>query len=215
MGILALVAVTFGLARCGGMSSGLSSESAPTPLVATSQPADGQTRGYFPPDAFSERPEHHQFVVDWYSKHLRVMNEPMLYASLPQNREVYRFLLLPTWGRPAAVRVQSRPSDGYRLIATVLSGSGGYDPGVIQERKERSLHEEEWRGLKRLLREADFWEQPTRLQSLGRDGEQWIIEGISGERYHVVDRWTPDSGPIHQIGSFLLNLANVRRDDFR
>lgn len=204
--VLCIIALP-ALAGCGGGAAGTASDIEPTPLAATSRPVDGQLRGYFPPKALSEDPEQHQRRVDWYTKHLRVMEEPMLYASLPQNREVFRFLRLPSWGRPVAVRVQSTPAGEYRMIVTVLSGSGGYEPGVIKERHERSLSEQEWRGLKQVLRETEFWNQPAWKETQGRDGEQWIIEGISGDRYHVVDRWTPRAGPVHRIGSYLLDLA--------
>ena len=45
----------------------------------------------------------------------------------------------------------------------------------------------------------------------GCDGSQWIIEGIKKGKYHVVDRWSPAKGAVHDLGlAFALGLAQLR-----
>ena len=37
-------------------------------------------------------------------------------------------------------------------------------------------------------------------------GSEWIIEGVT-DRYRVVTRWTPESGPVRAIGEQFLSLT--------
>jgi hypothetical protein len=43
-----------------------------------------------------------------------------------------------------------------------------------------------------LLDQAHFWETPTELPSNGRDGAEWIMEGVKDGNYRTVVRWCPD-----------------------
>jgi hypothetical protein len=42
------------------------------------------------------------------------------------------------------------------------------------------------------------------------DGAQWIVEGLDGSVYHVVDRWSPRDCDIYEIGVRL--MARSGRD---
>jgi hypothetical protein len=44
----------------------------------------------------------------------------------------------------------------------------------------------------------------------GTDGSQWIIEGVENGRYRVDDRWSPDAGPIRELGLGMIDLAGLR-----
>ena len=55
---------------------------------------------------------------------------------------------------------------------------------------------------------AAFWDAPTEDPGKnGEDGAQWIIEGRRQGRYHVVERWSPKSGPIRSAGEAFLRAA--------
>ena len=43
-----------------------------------------------------------------------------------------------------------------------------------------------------LVDQSHFWTSPTELPSRGRDGAEWILEGVKDGRYRVVVRWCPD-----------------------
>lgn len=60
------------------------------------------------------------------------------------------------------------------------------------------------------LENENFWELPTKKETLGFDGAQWVIEGLQDGKYHLVDRWTPESGSIRKIGLFLLELSGLK-----
>lgn len=152
-----------------------------------------QAPSYFPAHAFGP-PRVHDFVVGWYSSHLRAMGEPSLLAMRGHDRHVVRFLKLPTWGPPEAIRVERR-GDSVSLVHRVLSGQGGYDPGHLATDESRTLDVADWTALERAIASADGWTAPTRTDFMGMDGEQWIVELVDGERYHVLDRWTPTQDP--------------------
>jgi hypothetical protein len=155
--------------------------------LATS--AMAQTPSYFPARAFGP-PRVHDLVVRWYSSHLRAMGEPSLLAMRGRDRHVVRFLKLPTWGPPEAIRVERR-GDTVTLVHRVLSGQGGYDPGHLATDQTRTLTRADWARLEQAIASADGWTAPTRTDFRGRDGEQWVVELVDGDRYHVLDRWTP------------------------
>jgi hypothetical protein len=52
--------------------------------------------------------------------------------------------------------------------------------------------------------EVGFWKAPNPVDDHpGMDGAQWIIEGVKGGKYHVVDRWMPKSGVTYNLGMLL------------
>ena len=161
--------------------------------VATSVYSARPSARFFPAGAFSERQDL-GFRDEWYSKHLAAMGEPSLPALAQRDRDatVYRLLWLPSFHHPVCVRIE-RTGEGARLHAKVLDGKGGYEPGQIAIDRILTLDAEQWNHLDRLLQEAAFWEMPTQLEDDGGcDGDQLIVEGVNGGKYHVVDRWEPD-----------------------
>ena len=57
-----------------------------------------------------------------------------------------------------------------------------------------------------------FWGLPAHdSASAGNDGSEWVIEGVRGGKYRLVERWTPRSGPVFDLGSALaFNLGGLR-----
>ncbi len=133
------------------------------------------------------------FESKWYGKSLERMNEPRLPGFVKDvNADVYRIMILPTWGNPIVVRVQ-RHGELYSLSARRLDGQGGYDPGKLVESKNSELSVEDSKTLEQLIHNVSFFQLPTDDGVLGHDGDEWIIEGVSQGKYHVVVRWCADS----------------------
>jgi hypothetical protein len=140
------------------------------------------------------------FEAKWFGHALARMNEPRLpELAKDPNAIVYRILILPTWGNPIAVRA-TKHSDLYTLSARRLDGEGGYDPGKLAETKDTELGAEDSRQLEVLLHGVDFFEMSTNEDVLGEDGDESILEGVSGGRYHVVTRWCASSYKTDQRG---------------
>jgi len=166
---------------------------------------------FFPQGTLGERTERFdadQFTRTWYSRHLRAMFEPSLSCKEPPG-EAYRFLWLRTWGCPIAVRVE-RTGDVATLFATELDGAGGYDPGKVARRTQRRLSPGEWKLVSAGLSGIGFWKMPGYLPRDGTDGAQWILEGRNGAKYHVVDRWSPETGAYRKLCLALVDLAGLR-----
>ncbi|MEO0477015.1 MAG: hypothetical protein AAF085_13740 [Planctomycetota bacterium] len=175
-------------------------------------PPSKSTTDYFPDLIFSDTPDHHEFVVDWYSKHLRAMDEPSLYdRSQDSEAHQYRFLWLPTWGRPVAVRLELS-SDGTGLVkSTILDGSGGYEPGNIKSETTATINAEKVKSLLEDIESIKYWSMPTRDDRIGTDGEQYILEAIKGGRHHIVDRWSPEDGDsFAEVCQQLIKLAGIK-----
>ncbi len=166
---------------------------------------------FFPPAMLDpDRGDLDDFRRQWYSLHLSTMGEPSLSCGAVTEPETYRFIWLRTFDRPIAVRVGSSER-AVHLVAIELSGAGGYAPGGVAKRIERSLSRADWKALVAVLRKSDFWTMPTQPtpRAVGFDGAQWILEGRRRTEYHVVDRFSPGEGAYRDAGLTFLKLAGL------
>jgi hypothetical protein len=144
---------------------------------------------YFPSKTKAEPEGVTSFEAQWYGKSLRQMNEPRLpELAKDLNAEVYRIMILPTWGNSIVVRVQKH-GNLYSLAARRLSGQAGYDPGKLAESKDVELNAEDSRALELLIQNFNLFQFPADDGVHGKDGDEWIIEGVSRGKYHVATRW--------------------------
>jgi hypothetical protein len=180
---------------------------------------------YFSPANRSNVPIH------WYGKHLAAMNEPSIAERAEKQEkdssdEMFRFLWLRTFDHPVAIRLE-KTKDKFRLIAKELDGQGGYKPGKIIHDVTRELKKEEWEEINKFLNDCDFWNMPTKesrekvLENgtterwVMYDGAQWIVEGMKGPKYHLVDRQSPNDdkqrklGKYRELGLFLIKLSGL------
>jgi hypothetical protein len=157
------------------------------------------------------------FEAQWYGLSLERMKEPRLpdFAK-DANAEVYRMMILPTWGNPIVVRVQ-RHGGIYSLSARRLDGAGGYDPGKLAEAKDIELSGHDSKALDALIRNLNFFQLPTDNDAGGTDGDEWILEGVAKGKYHLIQRWCADSFEPDKRGlttflnlcSFLLHKSKI------
>ncbi len=169
---------------------------------------------FFPPRVFSERADIQQFTDAWYSRHLSAMEEPPVWKAAEQkSSEIYRFIWLRTFHPPYAFRLIVRADGTGTLIAKNASGAGGYDPGRLTLNKTITLDGTHGRQFTAAIDQLGFWKLPTQEQrGPGFDGARWILEGVKGGRYHIVDRWTPDDGPYRKLLLELVALAGIKVD---
>lgn len=158
-------------------------------LAATvTHPCHAGDTEYFPIYKDGEKavglPDHYGL---WYAESLKLMKEPALWPAKPAT-QVYRFLILPTWGHPIAMRAIATDSS-YKLISRRLSGQGGYDAGKLDEQREITLSREDSAELQKRIDAMKFFVMPTEDDTSGNDGEQWILEGVANGKYHVIHRW--------------------------
>ena len=151
-----------------------------------------------------------------YRNTLSVFRETPIAPAANPGTEMYRIFIVPTFSHPLSIRVERSGVD-YVLVAKRLSGQGGYGWGTLKDEKRRRLSEREWRGLLKLLDETSFWTLPTgdaRFEPNERgevmiclDGTSWILEGVRGAKYHVVDRYCPELKGVREAGLYMVKLT--------
>jgi hypothetical protein len=170
---------------------------------------------YFPPNCLDESPKSSQFKEQWYSKQLSGLHETSLWEASRATAQVqvYRFLYLRSFHHPIVVRVDVN-KDGKGLLTTRIgSGRGGIEPGHLIVNKSRKMSAEETSWFVDRIDELGFWQLPTYEKSdeIGVDGAQWILEGVKDGKYLVVDRWSPDRGPVKGLGTLMMfDLAKIK-----
>ncbi len=151
-----------------------------------------------------------KFVRRWYSKHLIAMAEPSISCGRPGH--VLRFTWLRTFHHPVVVKVTYKGSNAL-VQAVELDGAGGYEPGKVLRRTEKTLSVDALKDLKKAFTEGEFDSITASEKRNGLDGSEWIVEASDKGKYHMVVRWSPDNGPIRDIGSRFLALTGWTFDE--
>lgn len=149
---------------------------------------------YFPDKIMRE------FYEEWFGQFLSAMEEPSLYPlAEDDSKEIYRFTLLETWGRPVSVRIEI--TNQLASVTTVkLTGSGGYEPGEIKFKETVLLNATQSTDLLKRINALNFTSIPTVDKTFGCDGARWIFEGVKNGKYHVINRWCPDAYDTEERG---------------
>ena len=149
------------------------------------------------------------FHINWYSKHLKALEEPILSDSLPA--KVFRFTWLRSFDNPIVIGLENN-NDSIILYWKMCDGAGGYEPGKLIKDKKKQLSMNEWTLFLQKIDTLGFWNlKTTENEILGLDGAEWILEGKELGRYHVVDRWS--GGNIEPICLDLLKMTDIKIKD--
>ena len=118
-----------------------------------------------------------------FAKVLTLMGEPRLPALAKNpNLVVYRFTIFPAWGNYFSVRVQQEGAR-FRLWASHFA------PRVhaLAEHKEAVLSETDSERLCGLIQRLDLFKMLSEGKPMFTDGEVWLVEGVVGGKYNVVE----------------------------
>lgn len=195
-------------------------------------PPQSQDQQYFPSGAFDQSSQ--SFNDKWYSSTLRALEEPSLFALRNDpSRRVYRFLWLPSFHRPISVRLTINADGSGSIVTRSVDSHTGLltkpasDTGKLIRDTAISIETVQTQDVLDRLRRIAFWSMPTEEgQELpqssvtspdritvpvpGLDGSRWILEGVDGGEYHVVDRWSPPDNSYSQLCKFLFRLGRVK-----
>ncbi len=149
----------------------------------------------------------------WYGSMLRAAKEPSLSAADVRSKTVVRFTWLRSFHAPILVRAEGLGSAAPKLVASRLSGQGGYGPGDIEQHIDRPLSADEAATLQAALAEAALF--PPRKPGaplpecapFGMDGAEWLIEVADSSGYHFTKRWSPERGGVRSVGLAMLKLT--------
>lgn len=147
------------------------------------------------------------FSLDWYSKHLLAMKEPILNKLTGVN--IYRFTWLRTFHKPIVIRLE-KSDKKVTLIWKVNDGKGGYDPGKIIIEDKKDLRIDIWDEFEITLESANFWNLKP-VNDITIDGSHWILEGKIGNDYHLVERFL--GGEIKEACLKLLKFTGMQIDE--
>ncbi len=171
------------------------------------EPMSSDAKKYhFPVGSLDPSPHSDEFTREWYSRHLYGMQEPSLSQGKAKADVVYRFLWLRSFHHPISVRVEKTGSS-VDLYAVELDGAGGYDPGKILRKTQKSLPMVDFEKLADRLGKPEFWQQRGRQS--GVDGAEWILESLQNGRYQVANRWSPKSGEFREVCFLFLEYAGL------
>lgn len=145
-----------------------------------------------------------------YQKFLTAMNEPTLYnPSRTDGREAYRLLWLRTFDPPVALRLTVLADGSGELAVKQADGQGGYYPGQLVVDRAVRLGGTQVRSFVDALARSRFWSLATKEPTAALDGADWVLEGVKGRRYHIVDRKSPESGTLRDAMTLLLSLSGL------
>ena len=135
------------------------------------------------------------------------MEEPSLWKISQRGRDAaYRFLCVPSFGRPFAVRI-TRTGDGAELRMIELSEESGSHPYRVTAERKVALSLEQWADLDSRAERAGFWAMPSQDDRVISDGTALIVEGVRGGVYHGVHRQSPPPGPYRRLCHYLFALV--------
>jgi len=169
---------------------------------------------YFPAGVLEEKPDPQHFTEQWYSKELKLLTEPSLWElSKTQKSETYRFLWLRSFHPGIAIRIDLK-SDGSSVATIKIDNERGKGfPTKLVKSRILKLTEDQTQFFLDRVSDAKFWSLTTldKDELIHVDGAHWVVEGIKDGEYHVVDRWSPTAGPIHDLGTYMLfNIADLK-----
>lgn len=131
---------------------------------------------YFPRGTFSaDSPQMDVFIRQWYSKHLRSKQEPVIHTSTSAEAVTYRFLCLPTFDAPFVIRVQLASGDA-TLNAKSTSGQGGYDTGELEVDEQITLTPKQATAIEQAILQAHFWSLDSTEDHHGLDGTHFVAK---------------------------------------
>jgi hypothetical protein len=160
-------------------------------------------------DPYRRSPVLDEFERDYYSAALLDAGEPPLpeiASAAPANTLHLRFIWIPSFHNPVIVRVTSAPNGDRWLVAKRLPSLSGESParGSI----ERLLTREEARLVNALVEDSGILLESGRdTRMSGIDGARWVLEAADGKHYHLINRWSPDEGPVRKVGTAMLKLT--------
>jgi hypothetical protein len=163
---------------------------------------------YFPEGTFDD------FTINWYSEQLDALDELPIHGQKSNvTKRIYRFIWLRSFHHPISLRIEISDKDRAVLYIKETDGAGGYEPGKIKTKDEKGLSKVEVGKFLETIAKNNFWSLAKTGGGDGLDGAQWIIEGVSDGKYHVVERWSPDEGNVREIGLCFLKMSGLNVND--
>ncbi|MBD3904769.1 hypothetical protein NAL32_10160 [Chryseobacterium sp. Ch-15] len=163
----------------------------------------------YPRDTINNGPEDSLslFRNKWYSKHLKSMNEISLFDKRDKDLKIFRYTNLGTWSNPFVYKMENI-NDNIVLTYAQSDGLGGYQTGKIVKEYKKKISVENWNGIISKASDINFWNIGTHDPNIVLDGEEWILEILIGEKYHLVTRNSPENNNSKEFAELCNLLKN-------
>lgn len=200
-------------------TAGARLRSLPLCLILSHATLAASSQYFFPPRSLGESLEKDTFTQTWYATQLRALEERSICCGRAHKPVTIRFTWLRTFHHPISIRLeQSEYGGGWTLTTKEACGAGGYDPGRLIHKRVAKLKETDIAPVLNELRSgSEYWTMSSREPpdppeegtiTIRNDGAQWILEVADAHRYHFVDRWSPHSGVVREVGLLLMGLTD-------
>jgi hypothetical protein len=70
----------------------------------------------------------------------------------------------------------------------------------------------QWDRFKHLLDSCNFWKSKPTENKIGLDGAEWLLEGQSQNKYHFVNRWSPNDS-FERCCEYLIRLSAAKTEE--
>jgi hypothetical protein len=179
-------------------------------LVATASAQVGDAPDekprYFPVGVFANgKSDDGDFTARLYAAELRGLKEPSLSETAPSLEPVYRFTWLRSFHPPIAIRIAMH-AEGTGMLTAKMSNRPGGLSGKLILNSTREISVTEVRHVLELIDTMGFWQMPSVTGPTYPDGAEWIFEASVRGKYHVVDRQSPEGGPLRELGLYLVRV---------
>ncbi|MBN2493197.1 MAG: hypothetical protein JXR96_01295 [Deltaproteobacteria bacterium] len=111
------------------------------------------------------------------------------------------------------------PSFGRETMVVVrIEEESDLDDGRFEIEREgkRPLSRRETEAFMRLVDEKGYWDMRA-IEKFSFEpvyGSNWFIEAASGNRYHLVHRWSPkEGGEVRELGLYMITMAGLKIDE--
>jgi hypothetical protein len=145
----------------------------------------------------------------WYSAYLFDLNEPNIYTYNGDD-EIYRFTWLRSFHNPVIIRFEKHKTN-YTLYTKELIDNEGYIPQEIKKNTKLEMTLSEWENFKNKASNLNFWSMlPNDPNPRPMDGAEWILEGVSKNKYHFIARTSPVDTKYKTCCKYLLFLSKLK-----
>jgi hypothetical protein len=165
---------------------------------------------YFPPQSFAGLSG--GMRVRWYSSKMYALREKPLWPAV-NDQNIYRLTYIGAFSGSRVITLKVQQDQ-----------SGMVHANTLREIREESSPETTISILPSQVEEffaqleaAHFWDAATERPNNGRDGAEWLLEGVRDGKYKIVDRWCPglshssEEQAFAETGRLLFALAGYKR----
>lgn len=153
-----------------------------------------------------------KFKKFWNPEVLKNFKEPSLEKPAVKIEESYRFIWIPSFHNPIAIRVWR--SGESKFIVVKKTNGQDFEMGKLSYEKTRKMTEEEWLKFTNLLDRISFWKMAEidMNQVPSTDGAHYSIEGRKDNQFHEVHRNTGNNeqAEVRELGAYLLSLSELK-----